>query len=103
MEQTFKLIERPSEQIKELRLLYEQTENLGIYKVFSEWPGYPYLNSYIRFLYDSKNPDVICGLDFDGGPLIHPGYKLDEHYTIKNIYRRDKITYEFLVEVEKTD
>jgi hypothetical protein len=36
MEQTFKLIERPSEQIKELRLLYEQTENLGIYKVFSE-------------------------------------------------------------------
>lgn len=102
MEQTFKLVERKSPQIKELRLLYEDTEKSGIYKVFSQWPGYPSLDNYGRILYNQNDPDKIDGLDFDGGPMIYRGYKPDKHNIITDIYC-DKTTYEFLVKVEKVD
>ena len=35
MDQFFELIERPSQQIKELRLLYEEDNNTGVYKIFT--------------------------------------------------------------------
>lgn len=98
MELIFELIERPSSQIKELRLLSENG-NIGVYKVFCKWSNAPEFDSYLRILY--SDDDEIDGLDFDGGPIIYPGYKLDKNNTITKIYR-DKITNEFLVEVKCT-
>jgi hypothetical protein len=36
MDQFFELIGRPSPQIKELRLLYEEDDNTGVYKIFTQ-------------------------------------------------------------------
>ncbi len=99
MEQVFELIERPSTQIKELRLLYENSDNTGIYKIFTKWLNDPTFDDYIRIIY--SNEDEVDGLDFDGGPMIYPGYQLDKHNKIVKIYR-DKNTKEFLVKIENT-
>lgn len=96
MEQTFKLHERPSEQIKELRLLVDN-ENSGIYKLYTKWPGYSGLDTYYRVSY---SPEKIEFIDFDGGPLISRGFMLDDNNQITDIYE-DKNSYEFLVKVEK--
>ena len=97
MNLTFELIERPSQQIKELRLLYQVTDNIGVYKIFSRWENDPKFDSYFRILY--SDDDQIEGLDFDGGPMIYPGYRLYDNNKITKIYR-DKNTKELLVEVE---
>ena len=96
MELTFELTERPSPQIKELRLLSEK-DNIGIYKIFCKWPNNPNFDMYMRILYSEDYK--IDGLDFDGGPMIYPGYKLDENNKITKIYRDNK-NNEILVEVE---
>lgn len=96
MELVFKLSERPSSQIKELRLLSENN-NVGIYKVFTKWANNPDFNSYIRVIY--KDDNSIQAIDFDGGPMIGPGYKLDDKNTVFKI-SNDIITNELLVVVK---
>ena len=100
MKQIFELIGRPSPQIKELRLLYENNDNVGVYKIYSKWEGAPELDGYCRILY-SEN-DKIDGLDFDGGPMIYRGFSLDKHNKIIDIYK-DKNTKEFLVKVKSDE
>ena len=97
MKEIFELRERPSQQIKELRLLYEESPNIGVYKVFSQWPGYPGLDTYCRVI--SDNDLNVKAIDFDGGPIIGKGYLLDNDNEIIDI-TRDKITNEFLVKVK---
>lgn len=99
MNLTFELRERPSQQIKELRLLYQITDNIGVYQIFCKWENNPNFGAYLRILYSNDNE--IEGLDFDGGPMIYPGYCLDSNNKITKIYR-DKNTKEILVEVECT-
>ena len=98
MENIFRLFERSSPQIKELRLLVDKGD-VGIYKIFTKWPNAPELDSYMRVIYDDKGIDA---LDFDGGPFIYPGYSLDEHNKISKIYE-DKITKEYLIEVKDSN
>ena len=98
MDQFFELIGRPSSQIKELRLLYEEDDNTGVYKIFTQWLNHPDFDDYLRVVY--SDDDKIDGLDFDGGPMIYPGYQLDKYNKIIKIYR-DKNTKEFLVKVKK--
>lgn len=98
MKQIFELKARPSDQIKELRLLFEEKNNIGVYKVFTQWKKDPNFDGYIRILYSDDN--TIDGLDFDGGPLIYPGYLLDENNKIIDIYT-DKNTKEFLIKVKE--
>lgn len=98
MEQIFELVARPSQQIKELRLLYEEDDNTGVYKVFTQWLDHPDFDGYIRIIFSDDNK--IDALDFDGGPMIYTGYQLDIHNKITEIYR-DKNTKEFLVKIKK--
>lgn len=97
MENIFKLFERKSQQIKELRLLVDNGDT-GIYKLYTKWPGSPDLDDYMRIIFqnDPSKPDA---LDFDGGPMISIGYYLDESNVIEDIYE-DKHTKEFLVKVK---
>lgn len=96
MNDVFKLHERRSQQIKELRLLIDNGDN-GVYKIYIKWPGSPELDDYMRIIYtDYSHPDA---LDFDGGPMIYKGFHLDDYNVITDIYR-DKNSNEFLVKVE---
>lgn len=101
MQQVFKLWERESPQIKELRLLYESSPTRGVYKLFTQWPGYPGFDTYYRIIYD-QDDHSIKALDFDGGPMIYSGFVLDKNNKIVNIHR-DAITQEFLVDVQYED
>ena len=83
MELTFKLQDRPSPFIRELRLSYE-TDDGGIY--------IPFTDGLIRIIGD------IEAIDFDGGPFMTAGYKLDENNIVESIYRQDK---QIFVKVKK--
>ena len=100
MKQIFKLHERPSSQIKELRLLYEEDNGTtGVYQVYTKWPNCPELDDYCRVIFDGKSNNINA-LDFDSGPMIYSGYRLDENNKVVKI-TRDSTNGEFLVKVKE--
>ena len=65
-------------QIKQLHL-ESQNGHSGVYKVYTKWLGYPYLDNYLRIGCDEEKH--IKYIDFDGGPWLTIGSKVGD-YTI---------------------
>ena len=65
-------------QIKQLHL-ESQNGHSGVYKIYTKCPGYPDLDDYLRIGYDDNK--CISYIDFDGGPWLTIGSKVD-NYTI---------------------
>lgn len=69
-----------SPQIKELRLESE-TVGVGCYSVFTQWPGHPQLDNYLRIGYE-PNTKEISYIDFDGGPWLTYGSIIQNKYVV---------------------
>lgn len=63
-----------SPQIKEFHKVSEE-KGIGVYSVFTQWPGHPNLDGYLRIGYSPETKEITF-IDFDGGPWVSSGFEL---------------------------